>query len=114
MTVFTMVTDAFRPNALPFSTVSVLLPAVENVTPAGAIMVPTIVPPPAPLMVAALPTCQKTFLAYAPWMSRTLRGDVSPTVSAAAVWKTQTALALPWASSVRGPPVISKVAPADL
>ena len=63
MTVFTMVTDAARPIALPFSVVIAALPAVENVTPAGAIMVPTMVPPPAPLIVAALPTCQKTFAA---------------------------------------------------
>jgi hypothetical protein len=37
MTVFTMVTDAFNPNALPFSTVSVgfvLLAGAESVTPA--------------------------------------------------------------------------------
>ena len=54
MTVFTMVTDAFNPIALPFSVVVARLPAVEIVTPALAMMVPTIVPPPAPLMVAAL------------------------------------------------------------
>jgi hypothetical protein len=72
MTVFTMVTDAARPNALPFSVVIAELPAVENVIPAGAIMVPTIVPPPAPLIVAALPTCQKTFAATAPPVRSTL------------------------------------------
>ena len=33
MTVFTIVTDAVRANALPFSTVSATLPAVENATP---------------------------------------------------------------------------------
>jgi hypothetical protein len=63
ITVFTIVTDAFSPNALPFSVVIAVLPAVENVTPALAMMVPTIVPPPAALIVAELPTCQKTFLA---------------------------------------------------
>jgi len=34
ITVFTMVTDALSPNALPFSVVMAALPAVENVTPA--------------------------------------------------------------------------------
>ena len=74
MTVLTTVTDAFRPSALPFSVVIVALPAVENVTPEEAIMVPTMVPPPAALIVAALPTCQKTFLAWAPLIRMTLRG----------------------------------------
>jgi hypothetical protein len=32
------------------------------VTPMDAMIVPTMVPPPAGLMVAALPTCQNTFL----------------------------------------------------
>ena len=35
-----MVTDALSPNALPLSVVMVALPAVENVTPAEAMMVP--------------------------------------------------------------------------
>ena len=62
-TVFTIVTDAFSPRALPFSVTKSTLPAVENVTPAEAMMVPTMVPPPPALIVAALPTCQKTFFA---------------------------------------------------
>ena len=63
MTVFTIVTEAFRANALPFSVTITTLPAVENVVAAEEIMVPTMVPPPAALIVAALPTCQKTFFA---------------------------------------------------
>ena len=109
MTVLTTVTDAFRPSALPFSVVIAVLLAVENVTPEYAIMVPTMVPPPAPLMVAALPTCQKTFLARAPLIRMTLRGaPAAPTVSVDAIWKTQTAFAFPWASRVRSDPVIRK------
>jgi hypothetical protein len=107
ITVFTMVTDALRPTALPSRVVIAALPAVEKVTPAGAMMVPTIVPPPAPLIVAALPTCQNTFLACAPLMSITLRGAAgAPTISVVAIWKTQIAPALPWASRVRSDPVM--------
>ncbi len=113
MTVFTNVTEAFSPNALPFSVVIATLPAVENVTPAEAMMVPTMVPPPAPLIVAALPTRQKTFLAWAPLIRITLRGAPgAPTVSEAAVWKTQTAFESPWPSRVRSDPVIWNVPPA--
>jgi hypothetical protein len=58
MMVFTIVTDAVSASSLP-STVDIMpLPAVETEIPACDKMVPTIVPPPAPLMVAALPTCQ--------------------------------------------------------
>jgi hypothetical protein len=53
-----MVTEALSPNARPLRVVMVALPAVEKVTPAEAMMVPTIVPPPAALMVAELPTCR--------------------------------------------------------
>ena len=66
MWVFTRVTEAFRPKALPSSVVMMALPPVEVVTPAEAMMVPTMVPPPPGLMVAALPTCQKTFFGWAP------------------------------------------------
>ena len=38
MTVFTMVTEAFRANALPFSVTIVTLPAVENVVAAEEMM----------------------------------------------------------------------------
>ena len=55
MWVFTRVTEAFRPIARPFSVVIVCTPAVENGTPAEAMISPFIVPPPAPLMVARSP-----------------------------------------------------------
>src|ERR1035437_7980147 len=115
MTVFTMVTDAFNPSALPFSLVIARLPAVENVTPALAMMVPTMVPPPAPLIVAALPTYQNTFLACAPLIRMMLRGPpAAPAVSELVAWNTQMAFALPWPSKVRSDPV-SKYEPlADL
>ena len=66
MTVLTMVTDAPKDWTLPFRVTIVVLAAVEITAPAWEMMVPTIVPPPAALIVAALPTCQKTFLACAP------------------------------------------------
>src|ERR1700733_7549141 len=107
-----MVTDALSPNALPLSVVIAALPAVENVTPADAIMVPTMVPPPAPLIVAWAPTCQKTFLACAPLIKMTLRGaPAAPTMRVEAAWKTQTAFESPCPSKVRSDPV-SKNAPA--
>ena len=49
ITVFTIVTDALSPIALPLSVVTAALPAVEKVIPAGAMIVPAMVPPPAPL-----------------------------------------------------------------
>ena len=48
-----MVIAALRLSALPLSVVTDSLPAVEKVRPALAMMVPAMVPPPAPLMVAA-------------------------------------------------------------
>ena len=93
----------------PFSVDIATLPAVEIATPAWEMMVPTMMPPPPALMVAALPTCQKTFFACAPLASVTLCGNAAPgppTVSVVAIWKTQTAFALPCASSVRLPPRI--------
>src|SRR5438477_1963103 len=81
MTVLTIVTEAFSASARPLSVVQHGLPAVENVVAADEMMVPTIVPPPAPLMVAALPTCQKTFFGWAPPARITLRGaPAAPTV----------------------------------
>src|ERR1700694_3436388 len=110
-----MVTEAFRAKALPFSTVQQGLPAVEKVVAAEEIMVPTMVPPPVPLMVAALPTCQKTFFGWAPPARMTLRGSPAPpTVSVLAIWKIQTPLALPPASRVRSDPVIRNAPPALL
>ncbi len=75
-------------------------------------MVPTIVPPPAALIVAAVPTCQNTFLACAPLARMMLDGKAAPgppTVSVVAIWNTHTALASPCASSVRLPPWIMKL-----
>src|SRR6185436_1932741 len=107
MTVLTRVTDAFRARALPFNVVTVALPAVEIAVDADDMIVPTIVPPPAALMSAELPTCQKTFFGCAPPARMMLRGNAgAPTVSELAIWNTQTALALPPASSVRSDPVI--------
>src|SRR3954453_3189041 len=106
MTVLTSVTDAVNARALPFSVVIATTPAVENEVAADEMMVPTIVPPPAALMVAALPTCQKTFFGCAPPARITLRGaPAAPTVSVLAIWNTQTALALPPPSRVRSAPV---------
>ena len=77
MTVLTIVTEAFRATALPFSVVMVTLPAVENEVAADEMMVPTMVPPPAGLIVAELPTCQKTFFGWAPPARMTLRGNAA-------------------------------------
>ena len=88
MTVFTIVTDAPNESARPFSVTIATLPAVENDTPDWEMMVPTMVPPPPALMVAALPTCQKTFLACAPLARMTLCGNAAPgppTVSVVAI-----------------------------
>src|SRR5579859_3520527 len=96
MTVLTMVTDALSPSARPFSVTTAALPGVENDTPEDAMIVPTIVPPPAALIVAKLPTCQNTFLACAPLTRMMLRGAPgAPTVRLLAIWNTQMALALP-------------------
>jgi hypothetical protein len=81
--------------------------------PAEAMIVPTMVPPLAALIVAELPTCQKTFLACAPLVRITLRGvPGSPTRSALAIWNTQIALESPWPSKVMPapPPIDPKVA----
>ena len=81
--VLTIVTDAVRPMARPTKVVCALCPAVEIVTLAGAMMVPTIELRSS--MRAALPTCQKTLRACAPLISNTRRGvALRPTVSAAA------------------------------
>src|SRR6185437_11272123 len=74
MTVLTMVTEAFNASARPLSVTTAALPGVENDTPEDAMIVPTIVPPPAALIVAKLPTCQNTFLACAPLTRMILRG----------------------------------------
>src|SRR5881275_2744645 len=95
-TVLTMVTPATSESARPLSVVTCALPAVENVTPDWEMMVPTMVPPPAPLMVAALPTCQYTFCGFAPLVRMTLAGFAgAPTVSEVPIWKIQTELGSP-------------------
>src|SRR3989454_1798077 len=55
--------------------------------------------------VAELPTCQKTLAALAPPLRITWRAEVVVRVDA--IWKMKTALASPWASSVRSPEEIS-------
>ena len=113
MTVLTMVVPATSAIALPFRVVTTgsgAMPGVDIVIAALDNMVPTIVEP-VP-MVAPAGAYQKTFLAWAPFMSRTwigvagVAGPVRPTVSVpvpAAIWNTQTAFASPPASSVRLP-----------
>jgi len=54
--------------------------------------------------VAELPTCQKTLAAWALPLRMTWRDVV---VRVDAIWKMKTALASPWASSVRSPDDIS-------
>ena len=71
---FTSVTGPARHSARPFIVVTAVTPAVDTEIGAWEIMVPTIVPPPnIPLMVAAPPTYQKTFLACAPLSRSTLQ-----------------------------------------
>ncbi len=111
-----MVTAAVSANARPFTVVVTAdggdPPVVDIVIAAFANMVPTIVEP-VPI-VAPAGTYQKTFLGWAPFISRTcigtagVAGPVSPTVRVpvpAAVWNTQTAFASPPASKVRLPTV---------
>jgi hypothetical protein len=81
------------------STLPSMLAPVVTVMDACAMMVPLkieLVP-----SVAELPICQKTLHAWAPLMRLTeLDEDV---VSAVPTWKTNTALVLPWALSVKVP-----------
>src|ERR1700733_12768087 len=101
-----MVTDALSASARPLSVVTAELPAVENVTPADAMMVPTIVPPPAALIVAAVPTYQYTFLACAPLIRMMLRGSAGPpAVSERPNCHPQIALPAPCLPKVRPEPV---------
>src|SRR6476469_1399638 len=98
ITVLTIVTDALSDNTRPLMVARATLPGVEIAAPAWEMMVPTMVPPPAALMVAALPTCQNTFLACAPLMRVTLCGAVAPgppTVSVVAIWNTHAAFGSP-------------------
>jgi hypothetical protein len=101
MTVFTSVVDALgllKPKliSLPLIVVTVVIPEVPVEIVASAMTVPLKVPPPAPLMVAALPHTQKMLLAWAPWARVIFRGfPASPTVRADPIWKTQVALGSP-------------------
>src|SRR5687767_12679581 len=109
ITVLTIVTEALSASALPFKVLQQGWPAVENVVDADEMMVPTIVPPAAGLIVALLPTCQKMFFGCAPPTRMTLRGSAgAPTIRVLAIWKTQTASGLPCASRVRSEPVNRK------
>ena len=94
------VTAPFRASALPFS----VAPLV-NVMEARAITFPVIVVP-VP-SVAELPTCQKTFLAWAPPMRLTLPAAV---VSVDPIWKMKTAFGSPLPSRVRFPVIPSELA----
>src|SRR6266568_4453160 len=91
-----------RDIALPSS-----LAPVPMDTPEKARMVPFIWAP--ALMVAALLTCQKTFLARAPLVRTTL--TLLPTVRELADWKTHDAFGSPLASSVRSTEVMLKEVP---
>ncbi len=97
MTVLTSVTGTVRNSNLQLTVVTAATPAVETEVPDCEITVPAMVPPPTtPLMVAAVPTCQKTFLACAPLTSSTLCGPEGvPAVSVVAIWKTQKAFGSP-------------------
>ena len=92
MTVLTSVTDAVKASARPFSVVTVALPEVENEVAAWEMIVPTMVPPPAALIIAALPTCQKTFFGCTP-PARIMRGGRPgfPTVREVDIWEAHTA-----------------------
>jgi hypothetical protein len=58
MTVLSSVVDAVKAISLPLIVVIAAFPAVETEIPAPAMTVPLNVPPPVPLMVAALPHTQ--------------------------------------------------------
>src|SRR5207253_11114904 len=92
------VTAAVRANSRP-STVAPVVTVME----ANARMFPLNTEP-VP-RVAELPTCQKTLAACAPPLRMTWRPTVVVRVDA--IWKMKTALASPWASSVRSPEEIS-------
>ena len=60
-------------------------------------------------MMAELPVCQKIFLAWAPPVRITLPPAPPTVVKPDAIWKIQTALTSPCASSVRLPDCINNV-----
>lgn len=93
------VTAPFRARALPSMTAPVVM-VIEvkaRMLPLNMELVPK---------VAELPTCQQTFEAFAPPARITCLPAV--VVSEDAIWKMKTALALPWASSVRSPDEIAR------
>src|SRR5437867_6215676 len=98
MTLESSVTAPVRANSRP-STAAPLVTVME----ANARMLPLNTEP-VP-RVAELPTCQKTLAALAPPLRITWRAEVVVRVDA--IWKMNTALASPWASSVRSPEEIS-------
>ena len=92
------VTAPFRANSLP-STAAPVVTVMEvkaRMFPLKTEVVPS---------VAELPTCQKMLAALAPPLRITWRPEV--VVSVDPIWKIQTALASPLASSVRSPDEIA-------
>jgi hypothetical protein len=103
MVLVSMVTAPSRASSLPW-----IVAPVFAVMDAKAMMVPTKrVPVPS---VAEEPTCQKTLQACAPPASRTL--VLEPVISVEPIWKMNTALGSPWASSVTLPDDSSNELPA--
>src|SRR5437879_4698728 len=86
------VTAPFRANSLPSTAAPVVtvMDVKARMFPLKTEVVPR---------VAELPTCQKILAALAPPLRITWRPEV--VVSVDAIWKMKTALASPWASSVR-------------
>src|ERR1043165_6286422 len=93
------VTAPVSANARPSTTAPVVtvMEAIAKIFPLKTEVVPS---------VAELPTCQKMLAALAPPLRITWRPVV--VVSVEAIWKMKTALASPWASSVRSPEDISR------
>src|ERR1044071_95935 len=92
------VTAPGRPNGRPstMAPVVTVMKAKARMFPLKTDAVPS---------VAELPTCQNTLAALAPLLKMTCRPEVVVRVDA--IWKMNTAVASPWASSVRSPEEIS-------
>src|SRR6185503_18768341 len=92
------VTAAVRANSRPSTVAPVVtvIEAIARILPLNTELVPS---------VAELPTCQKTFAAWAPPLKITCRPTV--VVRVEPIWKMNTAFASPWASRVRSPEEIS-------
>ena len=96
------VTAPFRAKALPARVAPEFMVMLES-----ARMFPTNVVPTS--MVAELLTCHSTLQAFAPLITLTVApGDV---MSVLDIWKTKTALALPWASRTSVPVRLETAAP---